>query len=81
MKHEYPIPILNQDSWNEIQAHLERIGKILSSLKETEDLELKNKLLEEADICLGMLDVFLGRYIPMKQAMEELKKERKWKQF
>ena len=71
MKKEFPIPQLNQENWDAVQASLNTIGYVISDLQ-NEDLNGRIKQeLELVSIHLCMRDMYLGRHY----TLDELKKE------
>ena len=77
IKHIFPIPQLNQENWDAIQASLETIGRIVSELHDTETNGKRKQDFELIEIHLGMLDVYLGRTMPLDIAFNDIKKEMK----
>lgn len=74
-KHIFPIPQLNQENWDAVQESLDTIGRIVAELHDTETNGKRKQELELVEIHLGMLDVYLGREIPLEQAFSDIKKE------
>ena len=69
----FPIPQLNQENWDAIQASLDSIGRIVSELQNAETDGRKKQDMELISIHLGMIDMYLGRHYTLNETMEELK--------
>lgn len=79
MTKEFPIPHLDQESWDGVQASLNTIGRIVSELK-SNDLSRKDKQnLELISIHLGLIDIYLGREYTLEEAFNKVKKDAKYK--
>lgn len=69
MKKNFPIPQLNQEHWDGVQASLDSLSHIL--------LELEKKYPKEKDfhlmsVHLGMIDMYLGRHYTLDEVKEKL---------
>ncbi len=69
----FPIPQLNQENWDAIQASLDSIGRIVSELQNAETDGRKKQDMELISIHLGMIDMYLGRHYTLNETMKELK--------
>lgn len=76
MKKEFPIPQLDKESWDAIQASLDSIGRIVSELHNTETNGKRKQDMELISIYLGMIDMYLGRHYTLKETLKELKNNR-----
>ena len=66
---KFPIPKLDEENWNGVQASLDSLSHIL--------LELEKKYPKEKDfhlmsIHLGMIDMYLGRHYTLDEVKEKL---------
>ena len=87
-KKKFDIPTLDENSWEEVQACLDAINKLLrdmeSLLKDNEknadkfDMEMQ-KYVERMHIELGLLDSVLGRSYTLEEITEMLKELKKKK--
>ena len=74
MKKEFPIPQLDKESWDGVQASLNSISNIVIDLNKSNTLSGKDKQdLDLISIHLGMIDMYLGRHYTLVETMEELK--------
>ena len=73
MKKNFPIPQLNQENWDAIQASLDSIGRIVSELQNAETDGRKKQDLELISIHLGMIDMYLGRHYTLDELKNEFK--------
>ena len=73
--HVFPIPQLSQENWDAIQASLDTIGRIVGELHEKETNGKRKQDFELIEIHLGMLDVYLGRTMPLDIAFNDIKRE------
>jgi len=74
MKKDFPIPQLNQENWDAIQASLDSISKIVIDLNKSNTLSGKDKQdLDLISIHLGMIDMYLGRHYTLDETMEKRK--------
>ena len=80
MKKEFPIPHLDQESWEGLQASLDSIGRLIRELQDTELNPDRRKKLELAAIHMGLVDVYLGREYTLDEVKENFKKTKKDKQ-
>lgn len=69
---KYPIPVLDEETWIEIQKCLDDIGIKINSLYNKVNDDVKKEL-DIISINLGLLDMNLGRNIPLKIVEKELK--------
>lgn len=73
----FPIPQLNQENWNAVQASLNTISHVISDLQ-NEDLNGRIKQeLELVSIHLGMIDMYLGRHYTLDELKKELDEKKK----
>jgi len=73
----FPIPQLDQENWDAIQASLNTISHVVNDLQ-NEDLSGKVKQdLELISIHLGMIDMYLGRSYTLDELKEALEEKRK----
>lgn len=80
MKKEFPIPQLDQESWEGLQASLDSIGRLIRELQDTELNPDRRKKLELAAIHMGLVDVYLGREYTLDEVKENFKETKKDKQ-
>ncbi len=73
MKKEFPIPQLNQENWDAIQASLDSIGRIVAELQDSETQGRRKQDLELISIHLGMIDIYLGRHYTLDEMKNEFK--------
>lgn len=73
MKKVFPIPQLNQENWDAIQASLDSITRIVSELQNAETDGRKKQDMELISIHLGMIDMYLGRHYTLDELKNEFK--------
>ena len=79
MSKNFPIPHLDQESWDGVQASLDSIGRLIRELQDTELNQERKKKLELASIHMGLVDVYLGREYTLEEAFNKVKKDVKYK--
>ena len=72
MSKVYPIPVLDQKTWDDLQNSLSEVSKKCLKLYDVID-DGNKKDLDEISIHLGLIDMYLGRTLTMEEVEKDLK--------
>lgn len=72
MNKKYPIPTLDQKTWDDLQYSLSEVSKKCLKLYDKVNSNVRNEL-DEISIHLGLIDMYLGRTLSLKEVEDNLK--------